>query len=242
MGIKRVVDGISEEAIDGIADYINNKYKNKKCEIAWKNSIKCACNITEEIEENFGRHILSCNSVKRHYILLNDKKNFDNIYYSFIISIAVEMCAYNKEYYAISFAMAILDNWFELNEIETNDLKKNLKLDCLEEIISDREKIYRSYLELYNDKYARDIIRVYYPRNNESWIEWDKDCSIDIRVNLSKGIDYGFCRIGFSYSRIREGYKENFLKLAYVHNDKEIFRFEHDLLLKVGVKEILWAM
>ena len=48
---------------------------------------------------------------------------------------------------------------------------------------------------------AKDTIRVYYPKNGENWIRWDRDCSVDVKVNLSRGTEYGFCRIGFSYSR-----------------------------------------
>ena len=44
---------------------------------------------------------------------------------------------------------------------------------------------------LYNDPIAKDIIRVYYPKNGESWISWNKEYSIDIKVNLSKGTEYG---------------------------------------------------
>ena len=93
----------------------------------------------------------------------------------------------------------------------------------------------------YNDQMAKDTIRVYYPKNGENWIRWDRDCSVDVKVNLSRGTEYGFCRIGFSYSRIEEQDFEKSLKVAYVNEDREIFRFEHDDMLNIDDKKILWA-
>lgn len=75
----------------------------------------------------------------------------------------------------------------------------------------------------------------------ENWIRWDRDCSVDVKVNLSRGTEYGFCRIGFSYSRIEEQDFEKSLKVAYVNEDREIFRFEHDDMLNIDDKKILWA-
>ena len=81
----------------------------------------------------------------------------------------------------------------------------------------------------------------YYHKNGENWIRWDRDCSVDVKVNLSRGTEYGFCRIGFSYSRIEEQDFEKSLKVAYVNEDREIFRFEHDDMLNIDDKKILWA-
>lgn len=50
---------------------------------------------------------------------------------------------------------------------------------------------------------ACDIVRVYYPKNGENWISWKKEYSIDIRLNLSRGADFGFCKTGFAYSRVK---------------------------------------
>ena len=103
------------------------------------------------------------------------------------------------------------------------------------------KKFHIFYFLLYNDTLAKDIIRVYYPKNGEEWISWNKDYSVDIKVNLSKGTEHGFCRIGFSYSRIEEQDCERFLKVAYINEDREIYRFEHDDMLGIDDKKILWA-
>jgi hypothetical protein len=134
--------------------------------------------------------------------------------------------------------MAILDNWFELNQVDYPDVRNQIVGDKIVDIVNDRERLYREYFLLYNDPLSKDIIRVYYPKNGEGWIRWEKDCSIDIKVNLSKGTEYGFCRIGFSYSRIEEQDCEKFLKVAYISEDREIYRFENDDVLGIDDKKI----
>lgn len=158
------------------------------------------------------------------------------------LTIAVERCAFNDEKkLAISLGMAILDNWFELNNEDYHDIRNQIVGDKIVRIVNDRERLYREYFLLYNDQMAKDTIRVYYPKNGENWIRWDRDCSVDVKVNLSRGTEYGFCRIGFSYSRIEEQDFEKSLKVAYVNEDREIFRFEHDDMLNIDDKKILWA-
>ena len=52
-----------------------------------------------------------------------------------------------------------------------------------------------------------------------------KKYSIDINVNLSKGLVYGFCRVGFDYHKIISNNSVKTLKCAYIENEKEILRF-----------------
>ena len=143
--------------------------------------------------------------------------------------------------------MAILDNWFELNGNDYQNIKKYPDIknqivgDKIVKVVNDREKLYRAYFLLYNDPLAKDIIRVYYPKNDESWISWDKNYSVDVKVNLSKGTEYGFCRVGFSYSRIEEQSRETFLKVAYINEDREIYRFEHEDMLGIDAEKLLWV-
>ena len=53
-------------------------------------------------------------------------------------------------------------------------------------IVNDRERLYREYFYCIMIKMAKDTIRVYYPKNGENWIRWDRDCSVDVKVNLSR--------------------------------------------------------
>lgn len=76
---------------------------------------------------------------------------------------------------------------------------------------------------------------------SELWVSWNKDYSVDIKVNLSKGTEYGFCRKGFSYSRIIEQDCEKTLKVAYIDGDREIYRFKNEDVLGVEDKRIIWV-
>ena len=62
-------------------------------------------------------------------------------------------------------------------------------------------------------------------QNGESWIRWEDKYSIDINVNLSKGLSYGFCREGFDYYKKTCNNNDKPLKCAYIENEKEILRF-----------------
>lgn len=243
MDLNKVVDKISEKAMKLIEEYIVKIVADYKQKNSWEKAIKKACIATEGIDEKFTEYLIGKTAVQRHFIWLISNKPLDNIYYSFIITIAVEMCTFDTENrFALSFAEAVLDNWFESFDKNYTELKKEINSDEIVQVIGNRERLYREYFNLYNDPLSKDIIRVYYPKNGESWISWDKNCCIDIKTNLSKGTEYGFCRIGFSYSRVQEHGNERFLKIAYVSDNKEIFRFEHDNLLKIDEKKILWAM
>lgn len=83
------------------------------------------------------------------------------------------MCTFNIEKrYAVSLGMAILDNWFEMNGVNYQDIdiRNPIIGNKISDIVNNRERLYREYFLLYNDPIAKDIIRVYYPKNGESWI------------------------------------------------------------------------
>ena len=240
--MQKIVDKISEKSLNFITEYISKSVKEYKKMDLWEKAVKKACDATEGIDDSFADDILKSLAIQRHYVWLISNKSLDDIYRSFILTKAIELCLLNAEKkHAVSLGMAILDNWFELNGIEYQDISNQLAGDEIVNIVNDREKLYREYFLLYNEPFAQDIIRVYYPKNGESWIRWDKNCSVDIKVNLSKGTEYGFCRIGFSYSRIDNQACEKSLKVAYIKEDKEIYRFEHEDLLGIDDKKILWV-
>ena len=238
-----IVNKISEKAINWMTEYILNLVKESKKNNLWKKSVKKACIATEGIDVSFADYIIRSLAIQRHFIWLISNKSLDNIYYSFIVTIAVELCAFNAEKrYAVSFGMAILDNWFEMNGVDCQDVRNQIVGNKIMNIVNDRERLYREYFLLYDDPIANDTIRVYYPKNGEDWIRWNKDYSIDIKVNLSKGTEYGFCRIGFSYSKIEKRDIVKSLKVAYLNEDREIYRFEHDNMSGIDDKKILWIM
>ena len=238
----KVVDKLSEKAISFVMEHIINSIKDKKKNEYWKMAIEKACTATEGLPESFADYIEESLAIQRHFMWLTSNRALDDIYRSFIITIAVELCAFNLEKkLGVSFGTAILDNWFELNGIDYVSLKNELVSDKIIKVVNNRERLYQEYFLLYDDPFAKDVIRVYYPKNGESWISWDKEYSIKIKVNLSKGADFGFCRIGFSYSNVKEAECEKFLKVAYVDDDREIFRFESSMF-DLDDKRLLWVM
>lgn len=241
MEISETVDKISESALITIQKYMMRECKNRKNKKLWKDIVYRACVFTEEITRENIEYFLKCSAINKYYILLNSNKNVQNIYHDFIITVAMELIQEGKEdcSCAISLAMAILDNWFEANKIETQKFKERLQFNDLKETILNREKLYKEYFLLFNDEYAKDVIKVYYPGNGKDWIEWNEKYSICINVNLSKGIDWGFCKVGFAYSLITIIGDEKQLILAYLDKDKEVFRFEDTS--NINSRNILWA-
>lgn len=242
--MRKVIEKLFDEGLNVILKHASNKINNVGKEHAWKNAVKKACRATEGIEETFANYIVVLPSVCRYFLWLNSNKKLDDVYKSFIISIANELYKDNKKNeLAISLGTAILDNWFEMNKIDYLEFKRNLNVDRIVEIVNNREKLYREYFMLYNDIYANDLIRVYYPKNGESWINWNNQYSIDVRINLSKGTELGFCRVGCSYSRVADDESENFLKAVYINEegDREILRFENCNLADADGKKILWV-
>lgn len=239
-----IVDKISEKAIKWLTEYILSLVKESKKNNLWEKSVRKACEATEGVDDSLADYIIKLPTIQRHFLWIISNKSLDNIYYSFIITIAVELCTFNIEKrYAVSLGMAILDNWFEMNGVNYQDIdiRNPIIGNKISDIVNNRERLYREYFLLYNDPIAKDIIRVYYPKNGESWISWNKEYSIDIKVNLSKGTEYSFCRIGFSYCRIDERDSTKFLKVAYVNEDREIYRFENDDMIGIDDKKILWV-
>ena len=239
-----IVDKISEKTIKWLTEYILSLVKESKKNNLWEKSVRKACEATEGVDDSLADYIIKLPTIQRHFLWIISNKSLDNIYYSFIITIAVELCTFNIEKrYAVSLGMAILDNWFEMNGVNYQDIdiRNPIIGNKISDIVNNRERLYREYFLLYNDPIAKDIIRVYYPKNGESWISWNKEYSIDIKVNLSKGTEYGFCRIGLSYCRIDERDSTKFLKVAYVNEDREIYRFENDDMIGLDDKKILWV-
>lgn len=237
----KVVDHIREKTMKLVYEYMMNKIKDKKEEELWKKLVKKACATTEDLSEAFAEQVVKSLSVQRHFTWLTNNKSLDDIYHSFILTIAMELCARNYEpRLAVSLGTAILDNWFEAQKVDYLHLKKQVLNENIKDVIKDKELLYREYFLLYNDSFSEDIVRVYYPKNGEGWINWDEKYSIEIQVNLSKGVEFGFCKVGFGYSRIIEE-NEKFLQIAYISGDKEIFRFERFYVSDVDDKKILWA-
>lgn len=161
----------------------------------WKKAIQKSCNATEGIDSSFANYLIKSASIKRHFYWINGKKSLDNLYRSFVITIAFELHMFNTKEVAWSLAFAILDNWFELNNIDSQEIRSQVNTEELSSVLNSKIKLYREYFLLYDDPIGKDLIRVHFP------YPFGK-LYVDVKVNLSRGTEYGFFRSGFSYYKV----------------------------------------
>lgn len=162
----------------------------------WKKAIQKSCNATEGIDSSFANYLIKSASIKRHFYWINGKKSLDNLYRSFVITIAY--------------------NWFELNNIDSQEIRSQVNTEELNSVLNSKIKLYREYFLLYDDPFGIDVIRVHFPLGNFY--------SVDVKVNLSRGTECGFFRSGFSYYKV-EGQSEQATTLIAVVGDREVYKF-----------------
>lgn len=206
----------------------------------WNKSLRNSCENAENIPESFAKKLSKSPAIKRLYNAIEKGTYRQRIYQDMVLAVAVELCPVNLEKHAKSLGYAILDSWFEKNDISYQEIKNSGGQMDLENILNDREKIYYTFFKSYEDEFGPDIIRVYYPRNGESWIEWDKKCCADVRCNFASGMEGGFCRIGFDYTKV-DGEDERYLKGAYLNAGREVFRFKKTDLSVKELNRMFWA-
>lgn len=221
--VSQVIDGAVGQITDILKPKLENYISERNKDVSWNDVVQETINATEGIDEEIVKYVFSRLSVlnlKKHLF----DKNYNNIHKKFVLTLAMELCKFDMENdFSISLGTAVLDKWLEKNK---------LSIDCdsydveeLNRIISDREELYRNYFKLFEEKNGVDTIRIFYPKNGESWIIWEDKYSVDINVNLSKGLSYGFCREGFDYYKKIRNNEDKILKCAYIENEKEILRF-----------------
>ena len=184
----------------------------------WKKAIKKACSATEGLEDTFANYLTKSPGVKRYFRLLTKANTSNNLYRNFVITIAFElyMCK-RKEQKAWSLAFAILDNWFDLNKVDYQEIQNQVDPKELKNILSGTQNVYREYFLLYDDPIGKDLIRVHFP------YPFGK-LYVDVKVNLSRGTECGFFRSGFSYYKV-EGQSEQATTLIAVVGDREVYKF-----------------
>ena len=222
-----IVTPVIYRAVGQVADILKSKLENyiyeRNKDSSWNNVVQEAIKATEGIDEEIGKYIFSRLSILNLKKQLFDK-NHNTIHRKFVLTLAMELCKFDKEKdFSISLGTAVVDKWLEKNKLSSDC--DSYDVEELNRVISNREELYRNYFQLFEEKNGVDKIRIFYPKNGESWIRWDDKHSIDINVNLSKGLSCGFCREGFDYYKIN-GEDEETLKYAYIENDKEIMRFK----------------
>lgn len=240
--MNKTVGEISVNAMRCAYNYLLNMNKDKKKEETWNKAIKKSCLLTNGLDEKDADYFMKAPELQRFFISLAQNIVLEDLYCNFIITVAFELYSLNKEVSSVSFGLAILDRWFEYNQVDYRTIRNQLCSEEIKEVVSDKERLYRKYFMMYNDPLAQDIVRVYYPKNGENWVSYEKKYSIEIKVNLSKGIEYGFCRTGFSYYQIESQGYDNILQIAYVDEDKEILKFDEVDISSIDTNKILWVL
>ena len=153
-----------------LKNYISDRDKD----ISWNKIVKEVITATEGIDENIGEYVFRQLSIVNLKKQLLDNNKLNNIHRDFVLTLAMELCKFDKEKdFSISLGTAVIDKWLEKNK---------LPLDCdsynveeLNRVISNREELYRNYFKLFEDNNGVDKIRIFYPKNGESWIIWEKN-------------------------------------------------------------------
>lgn len=134
--MKKIDDKISEKVTSLVTEYICSSFEVLKNNELWKKAIKKACEATEGVDDSFADYIIKSPAIQRHFVWIMGNKSLNDLYRSFILTIAVERCAFNDEKkLAISLEMAILDNWFELNNEDYHDIRNQIVGDKIVRIV-----------------------------------------------------------------------------------------------------------
>ena len=92
--MRKMIDELSGKAIDLVTEFVLQSIKDFKQTDIWQKSIKKSCKATEGINDSFSDYIINSLSVQRHFLWLISNRSLDDVYRSFILTIAVELCAF----------------------------------------------------------------------------------------------------------------------------------------------------
>ena len=237
--IKELITQFFKSPIGKLSNELNTKLEKfiekQKQDNTWNRVVKDVISATEGFDDEIAKYVFTRLSILNLRERLFDE-NDQNIHKDFVLTLAMELTKFDKEKdFAIPVGLTIIDNCYKSRNILVNNESYNTQE--LLDIITNREKLYRYYFKLFEDKNGVDKIRIFYPKNGENWIRYSEEYSVIINVNLSKGILYGFCRKGFDYYKINNNSKKT-LKCAYIENQREILRFESTPSDKESV--IIW--
>lgn len=237
--IKELITQFFKSPIGKLSNELNTKLEKfiekQKQDNTWNRVVKDVISATEGFDDEIGKYVFTRLSILNLRERLFDE-NEQNIHKDFVLTLAMELTKFDKEKdFAIPVGLTIVDNCYKSKNIPVNNESYNTQE--LLDIITNREKLYRHYFKLFEDKNGVDKIRIFYPKNGENWVRNLDEYSIDIVVNLSKGLTYGFCRTGFDYCRIKNN-DIKYLQCAYIENQREILRFESTALTEPDI--IIW--
>lgn len=83
-----------------------------------------------------------------------------------------------------------------VNLIETNSERSKI-----EKLFMNKKELFKYYFSTFNDSRYHNTIKVWHQGNDNTWIDWSEDNSVNVNINPHK-IREGFFLIGFDYSNI----------------------------------------
>ncbi|MBC5635195.1 hypothetical protein H8S33_00005 [Ornithinibacillus sp. BX22] len=211
------IDVIPQFFKDQYYKVVNDNLFDRYGLIVWrKNCIKVASNINVLDEEIPKRIAFSRASSRLYYSMFYNYRTLT--IESIALMLAMEFLDNNlnvdKEN-IIQLAYGIRDSWFE-EVLEDRTIKDRLEFKSgktiyeikstneglsdteLLDILKSKTLIRKSFFESYSVRDGYEKIRVYLPNDN-SYIDWKKENSIEVSVNSVKGIELGFFRKGYDY-------------------------------------------
>ena len=87
---------------------------------------------------------------------------------------------------------------------DVEKLVTNYDRDSLSRILAKKRDIFLNYFRTFEDKRYGQSIRVWHQADDNSWIDWSKENSLEIQMNTRK-IREGFFLMGFDYSMNKTG-------------------------------------
>ncbi|MDH5524754.1 MAG: hypothetical protein OEY01_12280 [Desulfobulbaceae bacterium] len=94
----------------------------------------------------------------------------------------------------------------ELDKIkkDINLLVENFERNEIIKILSNKKKMFEEYFKTFADERFNDEITIWHQNQENSFIEWQKEDSITVKINFNK-IREGFFLKGFDYSSKKHG-------------------------------------
>lgn len=102
-----------------------------------------------------------------------------------------------------------------MNKVDYQEIQNQVDPKELKNILSGTQNVYREYFLLYDDPIGKDLIRVHFP------YPFGK-LYVDVKANLSRGIESGFFRSGFSYYKV-DGKSEKEINCVAAIGDQKNF-------------------
>lgn len=234
-----IIDKLVEKIVDKVFESVGSEFTEKiniqKELKAWANSFEKVAEYSDLISLGFGKELSSHRTMMRYFYATYDPTVSMPCIDDFILAIGMEFLDYQLKIspeVIIGYGNAVMKNWvmelynnkFLRKKTEENDrdIQKMISIkdvNCLKNILSESNNIRVNFFKSFEHSDGFKTIRVWLPRPNENWIRWDKEYSVDIKVNPMIGMDLGFFRIGYDYSLISGEDSDN-LKFAALSSSK----------------------